>query len=202
MELCTAAPKTTGRAEGHSAATDGHRQSAVGVQADSRSPEERRASRRPFDDRAHRLRAEGLPPRCERSTVWSTFLRAHWPALVAADSFTTEVWAGRGLVCARADRCTCPPSRRSAVSAAAGSLSHRATCSAVSITEEVNRLRREHRTKLAAAPREIAGIKSRSQEILNFWRASATRSGRTSCDGSTSAGRNLRRSSHRQKPSP
>ncbi len=44
------------------------------------------------------LRAEGLPPRGERSTAWNTFLRAHWPALVAADFFTTEVWTGRGLV--------------------------------------------------------------------------------------------------------
>jgi putative transposase len=26
------------------------------------------------------LKAEGLPPRGERSTAWSTFLRAHWPA--------------------------------------------------------------------------------------------------------------------------
>jgi transposase InsO family protein len=44
------------------------------------------------------LRAEGVPPRGERSTAWSTFLRAHWPALVATDFFTTEVWTGRGLV--------------------------------------------------------------------------------------------------------
>jgi putative transposase len=44
------------------------------------------------------LRAEGLPPRGGWSTAWSTFLRAHWPALVAADFFTTEVWTGRGLV--------------------------------------------------------------------------------------------------------
>jgi hypothetical protein len=44
------------------------------------------------------LKAEGLPPRRERSTAWSTFLRANWPALAAADFFTTEVWTGRGLV--------------------------------------------------------------------------------------------------------
>jgi putative transposase len=44
------------------------------------------------------LKAEGLPPRDERPTAWSTFLRAHWPAVVAADFFTTEVWTGRGLV--------------------------------------------------------------------------------------------------------
>jgi hypothetical protein len=42
------------------------------------------------------IKAEGLPPRGERPTAWSTFLRAHWPALVAADFFTTEVWTGRG----------------------------------------------------------------------------------------------------------
>jgi hypothetical protein len=30
--------------------------------------------------------------------TWRTFLQARWPALVAADFFTTEVWTGRGLV--------------------------------------------------------------------------------------------------------
>ena len=30
--------------------------------------------------------------------AWRTFLQAHWPALVAADFFTTEVWTARGLV--------------------------------------------------------------------------------------------------------
>src|SRR5689334_1991770 len=30
--------------------------------------------------------------------TWRTFIRAHWPALVAADFFTTEVWTARGLV--------------------------------------------------------------------------------------------------------
>ena len=30
--------------------------------------------------------------------TWRTFLRAHWPALLAADFFTTEVWTARGLV--------------------------------------------------------------------------------------------------------
>jgi hypothetical protein len=30
--------------------------------------------------------------------TWRTFVRAHWPALVAADVFTTEVWTARGLV--------------------------------------------------------------------------------------------------------
>jgi transposase InsO family protein len=41
------------------------------------------------------FRAEGLPPRGERSTAWSTFLRAHWP-LVAADSV---VGPGRISIC-------------------------------------------------------------------------------------------------------
>ena len=44
------------------------------------------------------LKAEGIPPSGERPSPWRTFLRAHWPALVAADFFTTEVWTGRGLV--------------------------------------------------------------------------------------------------------
>ena len=30
--------------------------------------------------------------------TWRTFIRAHWPALLAADFFTTEVWTVRGLV--------------------------------------------------------------------------------------------------------
>jgi putative transposase len=44
------------------------------------------------------LAAEGIPPSGERPTSWRTFLQAHWPALVAADFFTTEVWTTRGLV--------------------------------------------------------------------------------------------------------
>ena len=44
------------------------------------------------------LKANGIPPSGERSTTWRTFLRAHWPALAAADFFTTEVWTARGLV--------------------------------------------------------------------------------------------------------
>jgi transposase InsO family protein len=43
------------------------------------------------------LKAEGIPPSGERPTSWRTFLRAHWPALLAADFFTTEVWTARGL---------------------------------------------------------------------------------------------------------
>jgi putative transposase len=44
------------------------------------------------------LRAEGIPPSRQRPMTWRTFLLAHWPALVAADFFTTEVWTARGLV--------------------------------------------------------------------------------------------------------
>ncbi len=44
------------------------------------------------------LRAEGIPPGRQRPMTWRTFLQAHWPALVAADFFTTEVWTARGLV--------------------------------------------------------------------------------------------------------
>jgi putative transposase len=44
------------------------------------------------------LKDEGIPPSRQRPMTWRTFLRAHWPALVAADFFTTEVWTARGLV--------------------------------------------------------------------------------------------------------
>lgn len=44
------------------------------------------------------LRAEGLPPGRQRLMTWRTFMQAHWPVLVAADFFTTEVWTVRGLV--------------------------------------------------------------------------------------------------------
>ena len=44
------------------------------------------------------LAAEGIPPSGGRLTAWRAFLKAHWPALVAADFFTTEVWTARGLV--------------------------------------------------------------------------------------------------------
>jgi len=44
------------------------------------------------------LRAHGIPPGGQRATPWRTFVQAHWPALVAADFFTTEVWTVRGLV--------------------------------------------------------------------------------------------------------
>jgi putative transposase len=44
------------------------------------------------------LHAHGILPHGERPMTWRTFVRAHWPALVAADFFTTEVWTMRGLV--------------------------------------------------------------------------------------------------------
>jgi len=44
------------------------------------------------------LKAHGIPPSAERPMSWQAFLRAHWPALMAADFFTTEVWTGHGLV--------------------------------------------------------------------------------------------------------
>jgi putative transposase len=44
------------------------------------------------------LKAHGIPPSRQRPMTWRTFVRAHWPALVAADFFTTEVWTMRGLV--------------------------------------------------------------------------------------------------------
>jgi transposase InsO family protein len=44
------------------------------------------------------LHAQGIPPSGQRPTTWRTFVQAHWPALVAADVFTTEVWTTRGLV--------------------------------------------------------------------------------------------------------
>jgi hypothetical protein len=44
------------------------------------------------------LRREGIPPSRQRPMTWRPFLQAHWPALVAADFFTTEAWTARGLV--------------------------------------------------------------------------------------------------------
>jgi transposase InsO family protein len=43
------------------------------------------------------LKTAGIPPSRERPVTWRTFIRAHWPALLAADFFTTEVWTVRGL---------------------------------------------------------------------------------------------------------
>src|SRR5689334_19575423 len=44
------------------------------------------------------LKAAGIPPSRQRPMAWRTFLQAHWPAIAAADFFTTEVWTARGLV--------------------------------------------------------------------------------------------------------
>ena len=44
------------------------------------------------------LKAAGIPPSRERPMTWRTFIRAHWPALLAADFFTTDVWTARGLM--------------------------------------------------------------------------------------------------------
>jgi transposase InsO family protein len=44
------------------------------------------------------LKTAGIPPGRERPRTWRTFIQAHWPALIAADFFTTEVWTARGLV--------------------------------------------------------------------------------------------------------
>ena len=43
------------------------------------------------------LHAEGISPSRRRPMTWRTFIQAHWPALVAADFFTTEVWTHSGL---------------------------------------------------------------------------------------------------------
>ena len=49
---------------------------------------------------ANVLKRSGIEPSPERGkrTQWSTFLRAHWKVLFAADFLTTEVWTARGLV--------------------------------------------------------------------------------------------------------
>jgi len=44
------------------------------------------------------LKAAGIPPSRERPMTWRTFMRAHGPALLAADCFTTEVWTHCGLL--------------------------------------------------------------------------------------------------------
>jgi len=43
------------------------------------------------------MKNAGVPPPPDRPTSWRTFLRAQWPALRAADFFTTEVWTVCGL---------------------------------------------------------------------------------------------------------
>jgi transposase InsO family protein len=49
---------------------------------------------------ANILKRSGIAPSPERGkrTPWSTFLKAHWKVLFAADFLTTEVWTARGLV--------------------------------------------------------------------------------------------------------
>ena len=46
------------------------------------------------------LKRNGIEPSPERSqsTLWSTFLKAHWKVLAASDFLTVEVWTGKGLV--------------------------------------------------------------------------------------------------------
>ena len=48
---------------------------------------------------ANVLRRSGIEPSPERGkrTAWSTFLKAHWKVLFAANFLTVEVWTGRGL---------------------------------------------------------------------------------------------------------
>ena len=48
-----------------------------------------------------------IPPSREPPTAWRAFLRALWPALVAADFLTTEVWTVRGLVTTPSFRSSC-----------------------------------------------------------------------------------------------
>ncbi len=49
---------------------------------------------------ANILIRNGIDPAPERGkrTTWSQFLKAHWDVIAAADFFTVEVWAPRGLV--------------------------------------------------------------------------------------------------------
>jgi len=49
---------------------------------------------------ANVLKRSGIEPSPERGkrTQWSTFLKAHWRVLSAADFLTVEVWTRRGLV--------------------------------------------------------------------------------------------------------
>ena len=49
---------------------------------------------------ANVLRKHGIDPAPERGkrATWSQFLKTHWGVIAAADFFTVEVWAPRGLV--------------------------------------------------------------------------------------------------------
>ena len=67
-------------------------------------------------------------------------------------------------------------------------------------TEEMNRLRREHRVQVTAAPREIAAINRRSDEILELLlRGFSDDGGRTSCTRSKTAGPNSTPLSRRRR---
>ena len=49
---------------------------------------------------ANVLKAHGIEPapNRQRTTAWSTFLKAHWDSIFATDFTTVEVWTGRGLI--------------------------------------------------------------------------------------------------------
>ena len=49
---------------------------------------------------ANILKDHGIDPgpRRRRGMSWTTFLKAHWDTIAAADFFTVEVWGFRGLV--------------------------------------------------------------------------------------------------------
>jgi hypothetical protein len=95
-DVATRAPRGA-RRDSAPCRADGQGESTLGVHADTRGAEERGPSRGTIDDCRH-SQSRGHPTSGERPTAWRTFLRAHWPALVAADFFTTEVWTARGLV--------------------------------------------------------------------------------------------------------
>ena len=44
------------------------------------------------------LREHGIPPSGRRTMAWRTFVRAHWPALLDSDLFTSVTATFRGLV--------------------------------------------------------------------------------------------------------
>jgi hypothetical protein len=44
------------------------------------------------------LKEQGIPPSGRRPMAWRTFIAAHWPALLAADFFTSLAGTLQGLV--------------------------------------------------------------------------------------------------------
>jgi hypothetical protein len=76
---------------------DGHRESDLGLHENPRCLAEsgQRVGRSTI---ARILQAAGIPPSRERPMTWRTFIRAHWPALLAANFFATEVWTHCGLL--------------------------------------------------------------------------------------------------------